>query len=49
MDQYRPEYSVAEEGSGGKYPAIARKPTTQELAAAFSAAHAAGLSRFDER
>jgi uncharacterized Fe-S radical SAM superfamily protein PflX len=49
MDQYRPDYSVAEEGSGGKYAAIARRPTAQELAAAQRAAHEASLSRFDER
>jgi putative pyruvate formate lyase activating enzyme len=49
MDQYRPEYSVLEEGSARKYASIARRPSAQELTAARKAARAAGLWRFDER
>jgi putative pyruvate formate lyase activating enzyme len=48
MDQYRPEYSVMEEG-GGKYAAIARRPTAQELRMANEAAKKAGLYRIDRR
>ena len=47
MDQYRPEYSVAEGGTKGKYASIARTPGPREIAAARAAARAAGLSRFD--
>jgi putative pyruvate formate lyase activating enzyme len=49
MDQYRPEYSVAEEASGGKYAAIARRPTTQEVGLVSSLANRVGLWRLDER
>ncbi len=52
MAQYRPCYEVAGEGPGarpGKYSDIARRPHRAELAAAYRAARAAGLWRFDER
>jgi putative pyruvate formate lyase activating enzyme len=49
MDQYRPDYSVAEEGSGGKYAAIARRPMTQEVGLVSSLANRVGLWRLDER
>ncbi|MBI1731840.1 MAG: radical SAM protein [Gammaproteobacteria bacterium] len=49
MDQYRPEHSVMEEGTGGKYASIARRPTGEELTAARAAARDAGLWRFDGR
>ncbi|MBI2993653.1 MAG: radical SAM protein [Gammaproteobacteria bacterium] len=49
MDQYRPEYSVAEEGTGGKYTAIARRPRAQELTGVRRLALEAGLWRLDER
>jgi len=49
MDQYRPEYSVAEEGNSGKYAAIARRSTVQELRITEDAAKKAGLFRIDTR
>jgi putative pyruvate formate lyase activating enzyme len=51
MGQYRPEYEVgtiAADGSS-RYSAINRRPQPDELAAAFDAARAAGLWRFDQR
>jgi putative pyruvate formate lyase activating enzyme len=52
MGQYRPEFQVQEnrvKGRPGKYTDIKRRPNRQELAAAYDAARAAGLWRFDER
>jgi putative pyruvate formate lyase activating enzyme len=51
MGQYRPEYQVGEIAANGsvKYPEIRRRPTAEEMAAAYAAARRAGLWRFDER
>ena len=51
MGQYRPEYEVGKISRTGdpKYLAINRRPVADEIAAAFDAAQAAGLWRFDER
>ena len=51
MGQYRPEYQVGEIAANGsvKYPEIRRRPSTEEMAAAYEAARRAGLWRFDER
>jgi len=51
MGQYRPEYQVGEIAANGsvKYPEIRRRPTADEMAAAYAAARRAGLWRFDER
>ena len=51
MGQYRPEHqvsTVARDGSK-KYSDIDRKPTANEMNAAYRAARRAGLTRFDER
>jgi putative pyruvate formate lyase activating enzyme len=45
MGQYRPEYKV----DGDRYEDINRRPLTTEMEAAYAAARAAGLWRFDER
>jgi len=47
MDQYRPLHQVG--GRDGKYEAINRRPTSDELDDAFALARKAGLWRFDER
>ena len=51
MGQYRPEYEVGKLASDGtlRYTEIDRRPTIDELAAAYSAARRAGLWRFDRR
>ncbi len=46
MGQYRPEYKVP---GKERYEDVDRHPERGELAAAFAAARAAGLSRFDQR
>ena len=51
MGQYRPEHevgAVAKDGTG-KYPDIDRPVSESEVKAAFAAARAAGLHRFDQR
>jgi putative pyruvate formate lyase activating enzyme len=51
MSQYRPEYEVGQLAADGsrKHVDIARRPELRELDAAYAAARAAGLWRFDER
>jgi putative pyruvate formate lyase activating enzyme len=55
MSQYRPEYEVGRIADAGRdagqprYADIDRAPRRDELAAAYDAARAAGLWRFDER
>jgi putative pyruvate formate lyase activating enzyme len=51
MSQYRPEYQVGQIAANGtvKFPEINRRPTPEEMEAAFAAARRAGLWRFDER
>jgi putative pyruvate formate lyase activating enzyme len=51
MGQYRPDYEVGEIARDGsvKYADINRRPTSEEIAAAYQAARQAGLWRFDER
>jgi putative pyruvate formate lyase activating enzyme len=51
MGQYQPQYRVGELGRDGKplYPSINRRPTEDEMIAAYRAARAAGLHRFDAR
>ena len=51
MGQYRPQYQVGEIARDGKprYQAIDRRPTRGEMAAAYQAAHNAGLTRLDRR
>jgi putative pyruvate formate lyase activating enzyme len=51
MGQYQPQYRVGDIGRDGKplYPSINRRPTEDEMTAAYRAAHAAGLHRFDAR
>ena len=51
MGQYQPQYQVGEIARDGKprYASINRRPTHQEMAAAYGAAHAAGLHRLDAR
>jgi putative pyruvate formate lyase activating enzyme len=51
MGQYQPQYQVGEIARDGKrrYESINRRPTEQEIAAAYRAAHDAGLSRLDAR
>jgi putative pyruvate formate lyase activating enzyme len=46
MDQYRPQHQV---GTHGKYDAINRRPSGEELDRAYAAAREAGLWRFDKR
>ena len=46
MGQYRPEYRVPK---SERYADIDRRPTSDEIAAAYAAARDAGLWRFDER
>lgn len=46
MGQYRPEHRVS---SSDRYQEINRRTTSQEMDAAYAAARAAGLWRFDER
>jgi len=46
MAQYRPEFEV---GASALYRGIARRPAWSEIEAAYKAARAAGLYRFDER
>lgn len=50
MGQYRPEYEVGRTARDGspQYADINRRPTPEELAAAYRAAREAGLWRFDE-
>jgi Uncharacterized Fe-S protein PflX, homolog of pyruvate formate lyase activating proteins len=51
MGQYRPEYQVGQKDKTGepKYGNINRRPRSEEMSAAYEAARAAGLWRFDER
>jgi len=51
MAQYRPDYQVSEESRAGgmRYADINRRPLPEEVRAAFAAARAAGLRRFDMR
>jgi putative pyruvate formate lyase activating enzyme len=51
MGQYRPEHLVGTIGRDGsvRYAEINRRPTPDEMRAAFAAARQAGLRRFDER
>jgi putative pyruvate formate lyase activating enzyme len=51
MGQYQPQYQVGEIARDGKrrYESINRRPTEQEIATAYRAAHDAGLSRLDAR
>ncbi|HEY3057244.1 MAG TPA: radical SAM protein [Thermoanaerobaculia bacterium] len=51
MSQYRPEHQVGQIGRDGKpkFMEIDRHPQVEEYEAAFAAARAAGLWRFDER
>jgi uncharacterized Fe-S radical SAM superfamily protein PflX len=51
MGQYRPQYQVGEIARDGKprYQSINRRPTADEMSAAYRAARAAGLSRLDAR
>jgi putative pyruvate formate lyase activating enzyme len=51
MSQYRPEHQVGQIGRDGKpkFTEIDRHPEIEEYKAAFAAARAAGLWRFDER
>jgi putative pyruvate formate lyase activating enzyme len=51
MAQYRPEHEIGEERADGsrRFAEIDRRPTADELEAAWAAARAAGLWRFDER
>ena len=51
MGQYQPQYQVGEIARDGKprYQAIDRRPTRGEMAAAYQAAHDAGLTRLDRR
>jgi putative pyruvate formate lyase activating enzyme len=51
MGQYRPEYQVGQIAANGalKHPDINRRPTPEEMRAAYAAAHRAGLWRFDVR
>jgi len=51
MGQYRPEHLVGTTGRDGsvRYAEINRRPSADEMTAAFAAARGAGLWRFDER
>jgi putative pyruvate formate lyase activating enzyme len=49
MAQYRPEHQVGRTDCKGKYQDINRRPSPQEINAAYAAAREAGLCRFDER
>ena len=51
MGQYRPEYQVGQIAANGaaKHPEINRRPTPEEMRAAYASARRAGLWRFDER
>jgi len=51
MAQYRPAYAVGQPGRDGRpsYAGINRPVLPEEMEAAYSAARAAGLHRFDER
>jgi len=49
MAQYRPQFQVGKQDLKHRYRAIDRRPHPQELTAAYTAARAAGLWRFDER
>jgi putative pyruvate formate lyase activating enzyme len=51
MTQYRPEHLVGKPDAGGKvrYGSINRRPSWEEIEAAYAAARRAGLWRFDER
>jgi putative pyruvate formate lyase activating enzyme len=51
MGQYRPEYQVGQIAANGgvKHPDINRRPTPEELHAAYAAARRAGLWRLDLR
>ncbi len=51
MGQYRPEFQVGAAGKNGvpQYSEINRRPTPAEMQAAYAAARAAGLWRFDQR
>lgn len=51
MGQYRPEYQVGSLAANGlpRHTDIARRPTAQEMDAAYAAARRAGLWRFDTR
>ena len=51
MTQYRPEHLVGRTEAGGKvrYEDINRRPSREEIEAAYEAARRAGLWRFDER
>jgi uncharacterized Fe-S radical SAM superfamily protein PflX len=51
MGQYRPDYEVGQLARDGsrKHADIDRRPTPAEMRAAYAAARAAGLWRFDER
>jgi len=51
MTQYRPEHLVGRTEAGGKvrYESINRRPSREEIEAAYEAARRAGLWRFDER
>ncbi|MBI4881675.1 MAG: radical SAM protein [Planctomycetes bacterium] len=50
MGQYQPQHRVGRAGPGGRraFPEIDRRPARAEVAAAYAAARAAGLWRFDE-
>ncbi len=50
MGQYQPQHRVGRASPGGRraYPEIDRRPAREEVAAAYAAARAAGLWRFDE-
>jgi putative pyruvate formate lyase activating enzyme len=51
MGQYRPEYQVGQIAANGavKHPDVNRRPTPEEMRAAYTAARRAGLWRFDMR
>jgi putative pyruvate formate lyase activating enzyme len=51
MGQYRPEYQVGQIAANGavKHPDINRRPTPEEMRAAYASARRAGLCRFDRR
>jgi uncharacterized Fe-S radical SAM superfamily protein PflX len=51
MGQYRPEYQVGQLAANGavKHPDINRRPTPEEMRAAYASARRAGLWRFDRR
>jgi putative pyruvate formate lyase activating enzyme len=51
MGQYQPQFEVGQPGRDGqpRYASIDRRPSGEEMAAAFAAARTAGLHRLDAR